>query len=180
MAKTELTTTISPLEFGTGQQVTFENTLALSKLINQIGCNYPVVHLSMMTAPDGWDGSSAKGYQDIFFTGTNTERYRFYIKIDADTEDITVGAQCWFNTTPAAGNVSFTISATTTTIGFTDADNGNEKKATVGSVATIGGAGWHPVSVKIERTGGSDADNALRFFRVQDERVLTPPDPVLE
>lgn len=173
MARSQALTTLNPAQIGIGAEVFYEDALAISKLVNWVGGRRPQVHLSACVAPAGWGGGSEIGTAWIKFRGTATgfvEVLRFNIYINPDTVNVLVGARCFF-AAAETGDVKFTIGGTSTTISFTNANNGTEKTGSLATSAT--GTGWQLCTVEIDQTAGAATTNYLRDVRVEDEEITS-------
>lgn len=70
------------------------------------------------------------------------------------------------------------MGASSATISFTDADNGNEKTTTIATSAT--GTGWLLCTVELDQTAGAGTSNYLRNIRIEDLVITSLASPANE
>jgi len=182
MAKTQTSATVNPLRFATGSGVYYEDFVLVAEMLNHIYGNCHESHISIQCGADGWGSNTNEiATHGVTFKTTSglVEKYMFRIRIDPDTVNVLVGAEC-FMTGSDVGDVKITVGGTSATLStFNVAANGTEKTSTLATSST--GTGWQTCTVELNHTTGSSAVEELRFFRVQDSPISSGlPDPVLE
>jgi hypothetical protein len=182
MAKTTTLATMSPLEFTAGVPVYYEDAKAVLEMLNWAFSYRPETHFSLCTADANYGGASELQTLEVLFPNSSGWNHRLIAKIEvqADVQEIKVGARCWMDT-GQEGQVRFTVgaAAATTLTTFTNSTNGTEHTATIATSST--GTGAIDVIIEINHTVGTGATSYLRDVRCENVRVAAanladPPD----
>lgn len=181
MTRTATFSTMSPYAMGTGQGIYFEQARAVAEMANYAFQNTNDCHVSLCTGADDWNhdaGQEIATHAAAFSASSGwLEYYSFRIWIDVDVQDVSVTAKCFFES-PDEGSVRFTVGgASAVTQSFTSASL-LEQTDTIATSST--GTGWQTVLIEMNHTTGSQGDQTLDDFRVENVAAATLPAPVIE
>ena len=182
MAKTVTSSTLSPYRFAPGLGIFSEDIKSVVEQLNYSAARCPAVHVSLVTDGQGWgsNGSEIPTHLVEFpDDGVQVEVYRFRIWVDADTQDISVGAQCT-HAAGQTGDVEFEVGAGGATIGYVATDT-TELTGTDATADT--GTGWLTVRILVTNTSAVPAaGNTLDCIRIEDEIIAATdlPSPANE
>lgn len=167
---------LRPQALSLGAPVTDDEAGQLPGFANFIYQTRVDTHVNLTCAPQGW-ATAAPGTAWTIFRPTADGSVVFFrnrIRVQPEAENVVVGARVFCDTGDEC-TVTFTVGAASTSLNFTDSDNGTEKTDTL-VVAT---PGWLDVFIEIEKTAGS-GDSYLFCLRIADEQRTDFPTPVDE
>lgn len=180
MTKTSTISTRSADGFRPLGEVIVEDAQAVAEQLNWSAGNRPVTHAALAVGPVGWGDALTLGTLSLKFPASSgwNRCLVFKIIVSADTQSITVGAQCYVSAGTCDLRVTIGSSAATSVGSFTSSDNGTEKTCSIATSSS--GTGELTVTVERNHSSGSATDCYVRNFRVEDAPIAATdlPDPV--
>ena len=175
MARTANNSTLFPGLFMTGNLIREEDVQEVQELLNFVFQDIGRNHLYVRCSEAGW-GDSGNEVTTHGITLANTSGdvvwYRFQIWVDADVQDLTVGAMV---TIPAGNDVDVTITIGGAS-GTLSLDNTTQNDAVTLATSSTG-TGLLTCSVGFDHTNGSDDCTPEWFFVREDTPAIpAPPD----
>lgn len=181
-------TTLSPLALALGLDITAEKLERVHKAQDWAIARRPETHLSLCTAPDGWDdysggSSSAVGPLDLTPTGSaeTVISTDLWITPEAALADLICGAECLCqvgNEVEIHFSVTGSLGTQTVTVTCTPTDNGTEVTQTITTGSATAGGEWVTLTIAMERTVGVATNNEVRQLRCAEDEIASLNGPL--